>query len=250
MNNEGMPKRGRSSSLSRKAVMRMIQPEKKWFDDQFTASAVTPGTQPTTHALGTTVRTALPAATGISVASDVNARIGQKINIESLALHIRLRMDADSQGTAPATTPGLVRVCLVEDRQPNLVVPVWEASYGGQAVAFPIGENGVSGTASVLAMRNLNTSGRFRILHDRVYAIQQQMTSSAANTWELAPATKHIAIYKKFPKGVVRKYAASATTGAATGIEKNGHYLFIISDGANQGNMSYQVVSRMRYSDV
>jgi len=231
--------------------MRLVQPEKKYFDDYFTLSAVAAGTTPTAFALGTSVRTQPVNETGISQNSTPNGRIGAKIRVESLALHMRFQLDAQAGAAAPQQGTALFRICLVEDRQPNRVLPVWETSGVVSGMVDAIGLD-MATTGSILAHRNLNTSGRIRVLHDRVYSMTMGPATSAGTsaTWAQGRCIKYLSIYKKFGKGVVRKYAQTATDGPATAIEKNGHYLFVLGEASNLGAHSMTCVSRMRYTDA
>jgi len=245
-----MPKRN-SSAMSRRAVMRLVQPEKKYFDDHYQLAAVAAGTTPTAMALGCSVRTQPVNETGISQNSTPNGRIGAKIRIESLAIHMRFGIDIQSASATALQSTALFRVCLVEDRQPNRILPVWETSGVVSGVVDATGLD-MATTGSVLAHRNLNTTGRLRILHDRVYSINLSANVSAgtAATFNLGRCIKYLSIYKKFGKGVVRKYAQTATDGPATAIEKNGHYLFVMGDVSNIGTHHAQVVTRLRYTDA
>lgn len=239
-----MPKRA-AAGMSRRQVMRLVAPEKKYFDDYFTW-ALAAGTASTAVMLGESVRTAPVAETGISTNSTVNGRIGQKIRIESMAIHMRFAVDAVAVGAAaPVQKTAMFRICLVEDKSPNGVLPVWDGTV--------VDGIGLASTTygSVLAHRNLNVTQRFRILHDRVYTLDilGQSVGNAA-TFASPKTIKYLSIYKKFPKGVVRKYKAASTTGAPTEVEKNGHYLFILPDLTNPAALSAVAQCRLRYTDV
>lgn len=236
-----MPKR------SRLGLSRMIRSnmEKKYKDtynsqgalaagDTYIRSAGRPG-----HLIGDNILQNA-AATG---------RVGQRIFVDSIAVKIRVRM-VPIENTAVSGLRGnnLVRVVILQDKMSNGTEPdlINAASTVSAVLVYP------SASADVTAMRNLASTGRYRILYDRIHSLSSQWTSGtgAAAVAACVPTMKTIAVYKKFKKPIQVKYVSGGTTGVYTEIQSNALWCCMLADYNNDSATYVQIHSRMRFTDA
>lgn len=224
-----MPRKRSRSSYSRGPVglgRFLAAPEKK-FKDDFVAVSVAPA--------ATQVQMV---GKDITDGSGAQNKVGSKIALHSLAVKLKL-LPAGAYGNATQDMgPCAFRIVLLVDRQANGSTPTW---------ADVIDQ--VNSTNSVIGMRNMDNTARFRILYDRVHKLQRYMGASSTTQNNLMSTQNEVSIYKSFKKPLIRRYYPSTTSGQSTTVEKNNIWLLILSDVNNDANVSGEFQSRIRFSD-
>lgn len=158
-------------------------------------------------------------------------RIGRKMVIRSIHLRAQLLLQT---GSIAASTADSIRILLVLDKQAN----------GAAATVADLLEN-IQGTGNpgMDSFRNLENSGRFRVLKDFDCAL-----SAGAGAWDgtndqFAEVSKYISW--NIPCNIPIEF--SSTTGAITEMRSNNVAIMAIAKSGGVININGQ--TRIRYSD-
>lgn len=156
-----------------------------------------------------------------------NTRIGRKCTIKQISC----RFDVDiPKIDAQASAGGgeILRVIFFLDKQCN----------GATAAVLDILE-----TADVHSFRNLSNSGRFQVLHDKVYMLNYTtLASDGAGVVSSAKVTRQHTWYKKC--NIPLEF--SGTAGAITEIRSNNIGVLLVAENGNGG---FESKFRLRFSD-
>lgn len=176
----------------------------------------------------------LSATTGLILAPSLNLmqqgngetdRIGRKCVIQSVHIKMRVRQAA---ATSTVTTDNLVRIMVYHDKQSN----------GGPATAALL-----LTTDDILSFRNLQTTGRFRILYDTTRAVYTPLSGNGT-----ASVSGEKQLYVKMNKKCNIPLEFDASTGAISDLTTNNIGIAVwIQDTAPA--VVFQVSARVRFSD-
>lgn len=190
------------------------RPEQKFFDTTNTFNFDSTGEVPATGQLCI-----------IPQGVNESERVGRKVTIK----HIMMRGFLIPVAGTWTGGSEVIRLMLVQDTQCNGAAATWS------------GANGVLESDTVHAFRNLENSNRFKILKDwyTVLNAQAGVTTSFNQTTRTFFFSKNCSI--------PIEWDSVATTGALTTIRSNN--LFLIARGANDDQVAYSGVTRLRYID-
>lgn len=190
-------------------------------------------------------------STPAGVAPSPGQRIGRRIRMKSVALHITFFPQISA---ASLINSDAVLFVLVVDREGGGNAP-------GLGDLYALGQTYGATSNGVLAHRNLNTSKRYKVLFKKVIPIQQyqpvaaqSQAASAVLLGQEASDNGHWEWFKDFgPEGMEVSYNNSTgTTGAAGDIETNQLWMCAWSQAGGQPvgvfNTSWQ--SRIRFFDA
>lgn len=177
----------------------------------------------TAHVQVVNTTPALTLLNGCAPGTGASDRIGRKIVIKSVSIKGYIYPDT----TATFNNP---KLCLVWDRQPSAVAPVFTDIF-----------DQVGGISSPFCPINLDNSRRFRILWSQVFDI----TGGATVTGSSA---KFIDFYKKLNLTTVYN---SGSAGTIADIESGALYLvFVGSQAAGTADVTFYGNSRIRFDQL
>lgn len=240
------------SSTRYSALSSLLKQEKKFSDSGAINFYVTGTTWPT---VGTSSATYLllksgtaAAGTGLSQGSGASQRVGSKIAVMSLAAKVHIRAQGENVLQFNDGTEHAIRLVIAFDkkRAATAALPADTDFY-----------DDVSGAPSVLSMRNMNFTKRFRIVYDRIHKLPLHVAgdgTTAATDVKSRYGAKIISIYKKFKKPVVIRWLSTSTDNASDGsdIEENSLIAFVqvLNNGASGQDVMPQIQCRIRYTDA
>ncbi len=198
--------------------------EKKFYD----TSIVNTATSTTWAAVEDATADTISAVAQGDGESDRDGRV-----YEIHSLHIRGIISSDlSEGAASPINDSFVRIAVVLDTQTN----------GAQLTATAVHETG--GTPDYLSFRNLQNTGRFKILYDKSFVIKpQSMNEGAVNSFAGNSAFRQFIINKTFKTPI--KVRCTGTTAVVGSIADNSLHVIAISD-VTTNNITYK--SRIRFT--
>lgn len=232
--------RGRYAALSQ-----LLRQEKKFSDSGAIAFYNTGTTWPLN---GQASETEMVTPTTLSTGTGVSERIGNKIAVMSL----QGKFDLAAHGTNSCTNgihPSIsVRIVVACDKK------------RASAAALPLATDfydQVGSVSSVLSMRNMNNTQRFRILYDRIHilhAIAGGNGPGASNVdVQVRYPNKVITFFKKFKKPIVMKWKSGSNSANGSDVEENNLISFIeVLDPSDTAaaNVMCHGQFRIRYTDA
>ncbi len=171
-------------------------------------------------------------ATGVNVTATVNIipqgvtesdRVGRMCTIKSIGWRYRVSMPT----IATLSSDDTVRVIMYLDKQAN---------------GATIGTTDLLETADFQSFNNLSNSKRFRILHDKVYAMNYRAGGGDGTANDAAPFGINATFFKKCNIPI----EFSSTTGAIGEIRSNNIGVLLISEAGVAG---FNSKIRLRFSD-
>ncbi len=150
-------------------------------------------------------------------------RVGRKCTIKSIGWRYRVAMPTNATMSSDDT----VRVILYVDKQCN---------------GATIGTTDLLETADFQSFNNLANSQRFRVLHDKVYAMNYRAGAGDGTANDVAPFGINATFFKKC--NIPIEY--DSTTGAITEIKSNNIGVLLISQAGVAG---FESQFRFRFSD-
>lgn len=169
-----------------------------------------------------------------SEGSDIDNRIGRKVQVYKLALRGQYN-STPSTNQADSLAPNFCRIIIYMDTQTN----------GTQSQ----GEDLMAGSASnaITSFQNLANLGRFRVLRDFNVKLREVNTmTDGTNTSSQAIGTSPWKATIKFKKPVIVKF--NATNGGTIGdIVDNSFHIIAMEQGGYTGNIQYNC--RTYYKD-
>lgn len=191
------------------------------------------------NAIGQSVTTTGTIYTGfnsIGQGLDQAQRIGDKITPRRLSMHLRIICEPFHNATN-----GHIRFILVQDKE-------WR-----QDIAVTGDPGGVLQGADWRQFWNYNQFGRFKRLWDKTYDIRPMsidtvVPAGAAGTiatYNIEPATYSFTIKKNFKRLRTIQY----TTNDAASVNHGAIYMIVIADPSAVLNSSFDMFSRLTYTD-
>ncbi len=157
-------------------------------------------------------------------------RIGRKCTVKSINWRYRVSLPGVTANAA-LQVPDSCRVMMFWDKQAN------------GATADASGNDGILTTGAYHAFNNLTNSGRFVILHDKMYTLNPTMASSdAANVHDSGETFVEGTFFKKC--NIPLEF--SDTAGAITELRSNNIGVLLISAS---GVMKFDSRTRVRFAD-
>ncbi len=161
--------------------------------------------------------------------------MGRNMTITSIHIKGTLAWAAAQGAASPLSDRVQVRLVLAVDHQTNGV------SMTGPGLFDPDTTNNIN------SFRNLENSGRFTILHDKLYHVgRYQIGEGAADFFASSAGQKQFAINRKFKKGLKVRFSIGTTTGVIGNIQDNSmHMLGLVNVSNFAVLLSY--TCRIRY---
>lgn len=156
-------------------------------------------------------------------------RIGRKIHISSIMLHLRLIYPDQITGTDPSETSNRVRIIVYQDTQTNGAAP---------AVTK------ILETADISSFYNLDNSKRFNILKNKFIDLQSPCFIKDT-TFKTAQVTKTCNIY--LTKSMTVNYID--TGNGLADIADNSVGVLLISQSDQSDKVNIKGIARIRYTD-
>lgn len=235
----GQTARARAMESRRAAPVLVATPERKYFSGTLAATAVPASTDWT----ATEFDPVDPANTfnlcSPGPGTGINQRVGRKILVHALKIRGILQFPAQSAGTTIASAP-TVRVLVVQDKQTN------GAQVQGETIMAAPGT--AAATNCMLSYQNLANFGRFRVLHDKLYAFQNgiSVNNASATTVSTEWNSRPFKININFREPVVVHFNAAGTALVADIVDNSFHIL--ATADANTTTIAYE--SRAVYTDA
>lgn len=149
----------------------------------------------------------------IAEGTDESERVGRECNMRAVDVRIATKL---------ATSSGLVRHAIIEDRQPSSVLPA----------TIDIFEPDGGTTAGVTSHLNLNNSKRFRILKDRVFKMDADSYGDDYAQYYVSAQSKK-----------------AVFDGSSAAIPESGYaYYLVILTNRGTGGFTFSLNNRVRFS--
>lgn len=175
----------------------LAQTEHKYFDTYVSATALTAPTAWT----GTEIN---PATEGCLFAptqgAGINNRIGRKVSVKAIRIKGMIHCAAQADQTA-TDAPSVVRLVLVQDHQPN-----GTQAQGEDVLAAP---GAAAANLVPFSFQNLANLGRFRVLKDKIFTLQNPNAAYDGTNIEQQGIAKPFKWNIKFQKPIVVDFNAT-----------------------------------------
>ncbi len=201
--------------------------EHKYFDEERAATAVTVGTADWAGAEAdpATVNTLFAPTTG----NDFNNRVGRKVDVKRIMIRGQIQAAPQVNQTA-ADTAGRVRIILVQDMQTNT------AQLNAEDVI-----NSGDATQAISMFQNPAFFGRFRVLKDKEYVIQNPSITYDGTNIEQSGLIRKIKMTKKFFKAVRVSFNATNGGTVADIVDNSFHVIALTNNGDLAITLGYKV---------
>lgn len=167
---------------------------------------------------------------GLTQGTGNTNRIGRQVMMKSI--HIKFEVAGSPFSATPVSPMSTVRAMIVYDCQPNGATPAVSDILETATIGFQT----VSGTA-------LRYSQRFKVLYDKRWKLNNQLTATSTTTYSEIYDEKYIKI------NLGTTYA-DTSTGTITDIDTGALFLLLTSDaGVAADNPVLLFYSRVRYTD-
>jgi len=155
-------------------------------------------------------------------------RIGRKVVVKSIHLHLRLALAPTTSNTATADN---IRIMVVLDKQAN----------GTAFINTDVLTVNAGSAPDFYSFNNIANKSRFRVLSDKKYQLSADAAFTSTSVLNSCMADQHIKC------NIPIEYDHSATTGAISTIRSNNIAILAISE---QGLGTFmQGTARIRYTD-
>ncbi len=163
-------------------------------------------------------------------------RLGRNMYIH--AVYVRGALTISSKESSAFPPPYLISVRLVL---------VWDMhTNGAQLNGEDVFE---ASSANILNFRNLENTGRFKILYDRTINLSLlQSNEGAVNVFASGSITRLFRINKTFPKPIPVRFTIGTTTGIIGNVQDNSVHLLAVTND-NVAGPKIEYVCRIRFSD-
>lgn len=166
-------------------------------------------------------------------------RIGRKITLKSLGLHLDLNKGALHSASDPASVANHMgdrgRIMIVIDTQTNGAV------FSPSDLLQPIG---APAAVDIDSFRNLDQASRFKVLYDKWHDINSTSMMNSGGGYYTSSHKKTVNIYKKLATPM--EYDDTINDGTITTIRTNNIYLVWITDKPNA--LECQFACRIRFN--
>jgi len=210
-----------------------VQGEMKYFDTEKSLSAVAETNDWTgTEQDPTTFDTLFVPVTG----AGINQRIGKACKV--LKMKMRFMLNAAQQLNQTGADPAAqVRVIVYLDKQTN----------AAQAQGEQVMTGGVSDATGVLSFQNINNFGRFQVIKDWTFNLQNPNMSYDGTNIEQAGLSKTWKMSKRFKKPIVVRFNATNGGTIADIVDNSLHVLALCDNDDLAPLISYY--SRVCYKE-
>lgn len=171
-----------------------------------------------------------------SLGNDINNRIGRKVQLLSIKAHCEVNCPPQTNQTAP-DAPTIVRIALVRDMQTN----------GVQLNAEDVFASG-DGTQAFNMFQNTAFFGRFKVLKDKRFVMQDPNSTYDGTNMEQQGLSKYFSWTVKFRKPLYVHFNGTNGGTIADIIDNSFHFLALASDIALVPIFRYK--TRCTYIDV
>jgi len=167
---------------------------------------------------------------GLNLGTSAITRVGRQIMMKSF--HLKLLMSGATFAQTPTAPMSAVRIMVVYDLQPNGVTPA----------ASDLLENATTGN-QVVSSTALRYAGRFKILFDKRYNLNNQLAATTTTTFSEV-------FDEMYQKINLKTIYANTNNGDITDIDTGAMFLFLTTEsGAAANDPIAQFYMRIRYTD-
>lgn len=212
----------------------LMMTERKYFDSYVNASALTASTDWT----GTEHDPAANSLFTPQEGSDIDNRIGRLVHVHKIQIRGTIHFPAQTNQTAldPAC---VIRGILCLDQQTN-----GTQMQGEELMASP---GAATAQLCVNTMQSTANFGRFRVLKDKMFVMQDPNATYDGTNIEINGLSKHFKWNIKFNKAIPVRFNSTNGGTIADIIDNSFHMIFTSSSNAYGQALSYQ--ARFVYTD-
>jgi len=160
-------------------------------------------------------------------------RIGTCVTARSLEIRGRVEYFDDGTGSADPPQPGIMRMVVVYDRQPNGVIPDWREIFASR-------DTDGNPDESVMAFQDLDTLARFVVLWDKLWDAGTLFFRPASlPQFNLFPATGNpgngcVDVRIDFGEGLPLRYDAASTGNYSDALSGSLFAIFCCDDNLDE----------------